>query len=280
MGFFSNVTDTVGDFFEEAKDFAFGTEPEIKTGKVQKWTPWQQELGRKLGRELKGGPESREYTGQLPGTAGLSDLQQLSLTGLERALGGEGVLKEQEEFISSVLDPERRQKQMQEYFEQTVQEPMMESFREDIIPGIRQQYAPSGYWSGHRVKAEEEAMEDLIDSLTRERTRMSYEAEQSALDRALQAAGMGSPTARGFERGLRLGGIPRGVTREGREAEYEEWLRQRDEEDEWLREVMGALGLSGIEPYAIGQPGTTGAVQDFIGEFAGSLGGGAAGSMF
>lgn len=275
MGFFSSVTDTVKDIAGGASDFIFGEEPKVRTGQQSTWTPWQQDIGKRLGRELQGGPDTSRYSGRLPGTSGMSDLQQLSLTGLEKALGGDSVLKEQEEFISNMLNPERRQQQMQEYFQETVQDPMMESFQEEVIPHIRRQYAPSGYWSGHRVKQEDEAMEDLVDSLTRERTRMAYEARESDLNRGMQAAGMGSPAMRGMETGLRLGEIPRAVETEGQQAEYNEWRRRRQEEDKWLQQMMSSLGLSGVENYAIGDPGDTGLLRDVISEAAGGATGAA-----
>lgn len=150
---------------------------------------------------------------------------------------------------------------------------MLETFHEDVIPGIRKRYAPAAFWSGHRAKAEGEATEDLIDAITRERTRMSYEAEESALDRALQAAGMGSPTIRGYGTGLNLGEMQRGITEEGVEAERGEWLRQRGERNRWIQQVTNALGLQGQDPYAIGDPGSTPAWQDILGDVAGSAAG-------
>jgi hypothetical protein len=75
-----------------------------------------------------------------------------------------------------------------EYFSQTVMQPMMEMFQEDIMPGISRKYAPSGFYGSQRLNADQRAQEELLQALTQSRTQMAFNARESDLTRQLQAA--------------------------------------------------------------------------------------------
>jgi hypothetical protein len=237
MGFFDTITGGL-----------FGDEPEVKTGTQDVWTRWQKDIGKRLGKELKGGPRQQSYPGELPGAAPLTDLEQQSLAGLEAIFGGDTILSAQQAGLEQMMDIDERSKdidehydedllstqagqltqmmdpaarrasldryfdtaalggqqdvlrdimggvdrtqEMEDYFRSAVAEPLYEEYEEEIMPAIRREYAPSGFYSGQRLKAEEEAREDLTDALTRSRAELAYRDRQQGIQDALTAAGM------------------------------------------------------------------------------------------
>jgi len=256
MGLF----DAIGNFF-------FGEEPSVETGMISRFAPWQHKLGGELGYLLRKrmGKKPEPYKGELPGTAPITRLEQLSLSGLERAFGGEGVVGQAQAALSTAMRGEPVD--IGDYFEKTVQAPLVEALREDILPSLRREYAPAFYGS-ERLKAEERTLEDLADALAAERARMAYQARENALTRALQAAGMVPQTVGLYSTLQELGGLPRDIENEARAARYAEWLRLQKEELTPLEMAIKALAPQAYDPYAVVRQGGPG----FLTTAAGGLG--------
>ena len=235
----------------------FGRPEAVIEGSVPRWTPWQQRLGQTIGSYLRS-PQDQPYSGRLPGTVDLSDLEQMSLGGLERMFSGEGILEQQQEQLQQRMDPNARAEEIERYFQEAVSEPMWEEFREETIPEIRGRYAPSGFWSGQRVEAEENAMEDLIDSLSRERAGLAYQERRDALEAMGMVPQSFQTELQGQLGRLEAGAVPREVEEQGLQSVYQEWLRQSEERDQWVDQVLNALNLQGFDTYAFGTPSDKG----------------------
>jgi hypothetical protein len=265
--------------------FGGDNDSDVKTGTMPRWTPEQMKLLQQATELLSKGPRAETaYPGALPGTEGITNIENLSLSGLETLLGGDNLLAQQQAALSQRMNPEARAREVEDYFQEAVAAPMMETYREDILPGISRRYAPSGFWSSERLRTEENATEDLLDALTQARTGLAYQERQDALT----AMGMVPESVQGqaslYGAGLGAGEQLRGIERAGRGAEYSEWLRTQPDEEEWLAEVMGILGLSPYDSYAFAEQGQEGLLSQLsgglIGGFAPKFGEAAADYLF
>ena len=209
-------------------DFLFGTKPDAKTEQESLYTPEQIELISNLIEQLQGsygGSEGVDPSGKIPanlaaiqkmflGEAGKAGSFQDTLRGsLSGILSGEQVTPTAQNLYSGFLTPflslldqygtpdsvwETLNRLMnadptafEEYFQTNVYDPLTEQYEEEIAPQIKSRFAPSGFYSSQRLEAEQNASEDLLDALSRDRARLAYESRESALDRALGAAQAG-----------------------------------------------------------------------------------------
>lgn len=177
----------MGDFFG---DLLFGSEggftepPPTRTEAISTLTPEQKELMRFLQ------PLLQERAGAQPER---TDLENLSLAAMEQfamnLVGGQGgeTFDTGQEALTNILT--RGPTDFDQFFQQTVQEPALESFREDIIPGIQTAFAPQ-FFGGERVEREKRATEDLLDALTRARADLAFRTRQSDTENTLRALGL------------------------------------------------------------------------------------------
>lgn len=189
-----------------------------------------------------------------------------------------------------------------EYFRATVGDPMLELYNETLAPEIRAAYAPSGFWSGQRLEAEARGREDLLDTLSQERTRMSFEARENALERAMKAAlGLGDvEVARGQTAITGAGEALRGATNEAasRRGLLSDALRmvpdleasalralnfgaqgtsasiplltanltaENQAREIFLRNLLNTIGQPAFENIIFNNPGRSGLLNDFLG---------------
>ena len=90
----------------------------------------------------------------------------------------------------SLQDVGAQTQQLDDFFTTNIQNPMLERFQEDILPGISRRFAGGNQFFGsERQRADDVARENLLDTLTQERSRLGFEQFGQARDRALQAAG-------------------------------------------------------------------------------------------
>lgn len=235
-------------------DFLFGEKPKMETQQLPRWSPEQQELMKKFAgwAGADAGEPGEAYPGESPYGG---DVSQLSLAGLESMFGPEGLMAGAGEKMSDIIKggPE----DFEEYYQKSVYDPMMEQFEEDIIPGIRRGMAPA-YWGTERLGMEEQAREDLMQSLVGSRAQMAYGARESALNRSLQAIGMTPQMMGTYAGGMEAGARP-GTW------EYSEWLRQEEDPMRKMQMILQALGLSPFETMAAGLPGQAGFLQSLAG---------------
>ena len=243
-------------------DFLFGSEPEQTITPQTTLTPEQEELLRLIIGQITQGQ------GESPFGIGAGSLELQSLAGLEAlgtsipggqagaAAAGTGLGALEQLFTQGPQDIDK-------FFTETIEKPALESFREEIIPDIRTRFAPQ-FFGGERREAEARAGEDLIDSLTRERARVGFEArdtDQLNILRGLQVlpGATGSQfTGATSQANIRLGllgagGTTRDVTQQ-----------QLDERNRRVREALGSLGIEGFENIVFNDPGSEGFIPSLL----------------
>jgi hypothetical protein len=247
-------------------DFFFGKDSDVEHDRLDTWNKGQKRI-----------------FGDLEALLGSGDLLQgnqggpfgASLTSLEdwaKNVYGGGVTEGGQQSQQSLVDLMQMGPQnIDDYFSQTVEKPMMESFQENVRPGINRQYAPSGFWSSQRGEADQRASEELIDTLGRERSRMAFGARESDLNRVLGAAGVAGQQEMGARDDL-MGLSQMGI-------QMQQFQTQA---------MLNALGLRSFENVSTVSPGQTGlfpgmiqSMADPAGSSFGTYAGAAAGqSMF
>jgi hypothetical protein len=210
-------------------DQLFGKGAEVKDR--PRWSSGQQKLFTELFGQLMGGggQATQRFPGQLPGTVGMTDMEQLSLSGLESLFGEQGLL--------SALQTKET---FEQFYEEGIKQPALREFEEDILPQFRRGFG-SRYWGTERLRGEEELYEDLLSSLTEGRAA----TQMSALELATQMPGVLTQSAQ-------LGALPRLIEEAGLGAEYNEFLRQISEETNIRAQMLSALGLSPYEYFPFG----------------------------
>lgn len=73
-----------------------------------------------------------------------------------------------------------------QFFQDTVQDPLVRNFQEDILPGISRRFS-SNFFSSDRQDADARAQEELLRQLTQARSGFAYNSRESDLNRNLQA---------------------------------------------------------------------------------------------
>ena len=255
-------------------DFVFGSGGSSDTDRKSTLTPEQKELLEQLIGELGG-----------PALAGLdeedfgleqTELELTSLEGLQNLVntlpGGARLDQDVQETTQSSLNALERifesgPQDIDEFFTETVQEPLLEDFS-DVMEGIQNRFAPQ-FFGGERREAEARAREDLFDALTRERARVGFTERARDLDRDVSASavtpGVGAfgssqdfiaPGARGnILEGTRGAGTATQGTRQ----------RQLDERSRRISEILGSLGIPGIENIVTAQDPSAGFLSSAFG---------------
>jgi len=243
-------------------DFLFGEAPSQEITPQTTLTPEQERLLKALIAQIT------EGQGEAPFGIEAGALELQSLAGLE-ALGtaipgGQAGTAAAETGLGALEALFTQGPQdIDKFFTETIEKPALEAFRETTIPDIRTRFAPQ-FFGGERREAEARATEDLIESLTRERARVGFEARESDLNRIIGGAGVlpgavGSQFAGPTSQAnimlglLGAGGTTRDVTQQ-----------QLDERNRRMREALGALGISGFENIVFNDPGTTGFIPQAI----------------
>jgi len=265
-------------------DLIFGTAPSAEFKSLTTLTP-EQQTGLSSVLNLlfsSGNPEG--FGGEL--TAGLSNLQQTSLEGLEQnalalASGSTPTQQLAIQALEGLLNPNPTD--FQDFFQSSVVDPALATFNEQILPSIGAKNAKNFFSSG-RLTQEELATEDLLDSLTAQASEFAFATQESAQNRTLQALGLvdtvtGAPIDQAIKL-LEAGQIPQQIEQAGLTAEYTEFLRVQQEKALRIEQILGALNVQGVENIGIGLGGQEGLLGGLIGGGGGSAIGGAIGGIF
>ncbi len=261
----------------------FGSKPKSTVQTRSTLNPKQQELLDILFTNISQPEQVTPFTGRL--TAPLSEGEQTSLRALEeRALAiarGDPLLSGASDAILSAFDTSGSD--FDEFFESTISRPLMESFREDILPAIDRKHSKN-FFTGGRRASEARATEDLLDSLVNARGRLAFETREADRTRALTAAGLAPGLASAGTTEL-LGilasqALPREVEQLGLNAAYQEFLRQQQEKDVNINQILAALDLDTLENIATVTGGSSGLLGSFLGGPGGGALGGLLGSFF
>ncbi|MHA2069800.1 MAG: hypothetical protein ACXABY_36005 [Candidatus Thorarchaeota archaeon] len=161
-------------------DFLGGSSPDVK--KIDLLDPKQAELWNQFFDQLMGGGFNLTGGDLIHGGEGgnfatmMNELLGFGTEGFESGIKGfqDILAKGPEDF--------------EEYYRSAIEQPLMERFSEDILPGISRGYAPSGFYSSQRLDADQRAEEELIEALAGGRAETGFRARESQLNRALQAA--------------------------------------------------------------------------------------------
>jgi len=217
----------------------------------------------------KGFPTFNE---QVPG---LSNLESLSLAGMERlAMGEASGATGSEQFgqargaLSDILT--RDDASVNDYFDRTIQDPTLKALREKVIPGIRGDAVGSGALFGSQTRGQEsDIFADTMDSLVRERSRVGFEQADQRIA-AAGALGQLQNQEAGYLQQLMAGGaVPREVETAQMGFRLQEFLRQLEERDKRI----GLATEVGIAPTrATGTESTQGASDQAGGILGGILG--------
>lgn len=266
-------------------DFLFGEAPSTTESTLPTLTPEQQQLLQSLigSFNAAGGADAvpPEFGGDL--NVAPSGVESASLAALEqRALqlqDPSAVDNAAAETLRSLLDFEGQQQDVSELFQTNIRDPALANFAEDVLPQISRSFGGSNFFSSERAETDRSAQEGLIDSLTRSRTQLEFDAFNTSRNRALQAAGL-VPGVSGARTNELLG-----IFGAGREAtglqernigrEFTEFTRQQEEQARRIRQILATLGIQGQENIVTVDPGSSG----FLTEAAGGAAAGAAGAF-
>ena len=261
-------------------DMLFGSEPETEVSQHPTLAPWQQEL-----QESPWGEYVKEDAPGYPGklSADSSNLWQMSLSGLEGLMGaGPTSLSNLiQQTLSSAMT--RGPEDYDKYFTESIEKPALKSYKEDVMPAISREYAPSGFWSSQRLEQEEKSSEDLLGFLTEERAKTGYEARESDLNRQLAAVGLAPGAGDFLLKMLSAGGAETAREQGDLDRSYSEWQRQQGDEENRMRMILAALGITAAENVVTqseGSEGLFGSLLPMAGQAAGAFVGTEAGSAW
>lgn len=226
-------------------DFLFGSKPKVSTQSLGTLTPEQEQL-------------FREFLGQLEVTPSTAGLERTSLAGLEQQAmnlvggGPSGAETTADQTLQRQLT--QGPAEFDAFFQSAIQDPLVRQFNEEILPQISRKFAPSGFFSSERLRADDRAREDLIQNLVSARAATGFDAFQQAQQNQLTALGL----VPGLE-GLRFDEL------EQLEALFGVGSGTGSQR---LGLMLAALGIPMKENIATVSPGSSG----FLGGIAGGIG--------
>lgn len=226
-----------------------------------------------------------------PIVAGLSDLEQLSLAGIEELTSGiaaGGVPGQGQEVAGAsqqaLLDLLAQGPQdFEDFFQSAVAQPLIEQFNEEILPGISRRNA-SGFFGSERIRADERAAEDLSEALAGTRGELAFTSRENQLNRVLEALGL-APGIAGLggqlageelgllERGLAAGSVPREVETSQLVSLYEEFLRGQKFDERLINQMIGFGTAPTTENIGIALGGSEGLIGPALTAIGGAFGG-------
>jgi len=180
------------------------------------------------------------------------------------------------------LNTDAGMKEAEDYYQQSIHNPALQSFQKEILPAIQTAYAgPGTYWGSERAGAIRDASTDLAGQLAGVRAQTMFDARNILENRALQAAGqihqneqfmqnlgLAAEQARtgfGLNRSgslFDMGETARQAEQLGLDRQYSEWLRTRPENSPYLQAALNFMGLPTTASYVI--PGQQGIGSDLI----------------
>lgn len=187
------------------------------------------------------------YGGEL--SAGASPLEDQGFDAISSMLSGGGVLGQGRDALSGLLsdfDPT----EASATWRATVGDPMMDAWRDEILPKIKEEFIALGAGSsGAANRAIAGSGEDLAESMGSNLARYLFDAGEAHKNRQTTAADEAlSYTTSPAQLGLAAGAAQRGISRDALSADYNEWLRTRAENNPALALAMNLLGVRSFQP--------------------------------
>lgn len=263
------------------KDLLLGSKPSTQQATLPTLSPGQEELSKVFREFIKtgGGPVSgtvQPFTGDLSAPAPAATTTSLAaLEDLAKQFAtGTGVGQTQQvaqETLERLLSTGATDST--EFFNTSVRDPLLEFFDEDIIPGIGRRFSGS-FFGSDRMGAERDATETLIETLGREKARISFEAEESAKNRQIEAlkqvSNITGIPVQVLGQIISAAEIGRQPDRERVAGEKGEFIRQQDAATEKARLILSFLGQTQQENIISVLGGTQGIVGPALSAFAGN----------
>jgi hypothetical protein len=254
-------------------DLLTGEGPSLETRSLSTIDEEQRKKLNELLAQLSGRPQ-RDASSF---TAPLSSGEMTSLAALEerskQLAMPDATMGNAKGSLDKLLDFEGQTASVDDYFKNAVQNPLLDSFSREIMPAISRDFGGADFFSSERQNAEGLARQDLLQTLTGERSKVALDQFNQSRDRALTAAGLvpGLEQAEGMRTQqmtqiLEALGLPRNIAQAG----LDKQLEQQNTEDE----LMSRLALTPtIENIGMTNPGSPGIINLLLGGAAEGLGG-------
>ena len=234
-------------------DYLFGEDPSTETIKTSPLSPEKKKL---MNRSLIPYLEGSTPAYIAPIAAGASNLQNLSLQGLENLTGDVTRFLNPEQGIGQQpgLDPE-----FDAYFDETVTKPLKRQFEEDILPQIGRAYSGQSYGS-ERANLEARAARDFGETVAGERTKAVFSERDKARSLLFNL--------------LEAGAVPRDIEQDKLTADYSEFLRQQNDASKRAEIATALLQEPDVENTVITNEGSSGLLPDLLTGIVGGAAGG------
>jgi len=194
------------------------------------YTPEQKAMHQKLGPYLtnKLGSGLNLYTGDYTSPLTQSEWDVINQNARLSALGEQG------------LTPLLKGEFPEQYYRDTIYQPLLKQYQEDTQPALEEQYAgPSGggYWGSARAGAVGNGYRDLGDTLAAKRAELAWQVQQN-VPNAVNAANALSTTGAAIQQ------TPRLIKQYGLDQQYNEWVRASVESQKYIDQAINFMGLS------------------------------------
>lgn len=223
-------------------------------------TPEQQQALRNLLARLQGpnAPGMAPYTA----TLNVTPSGQPSLTALEQF---------SQDMMRSRIDTGLDNTNIDQMFQDSVEQPAIRNFNQDVIPAIDKGYKGNSIFSSDRALARGRAGGDLASSLTAARSKMAFDASEAAKNRQIQRQGLAINQNQAIDQllGQIFGGhiTQDAAIQSGLDRTYQEFVRQQGAQNTNVSQILAALGLQPLNTVVTpGQPGLLTSAAPGIGQ--------------
>jgi hypothetical protein len=194
---------------------------------VKMYQAWAPTVTAQAGKELPMyGSTWQDYTAPM----GQSEKDMVARNARMSALGEQG--------LSSLLKGEFPE----QYYRDTIYQPALKNWQEDILPQISESYAGpngGGFYGSARGNAVTRNARDLSSSLAAQRAQLAWNVQQN-VPNAVAAANSLSQTESNIQ------SMPRLIQDYGMQKLYDEWVRTRPENSPYLNAALNFLNLSTV----------------------------------
>jgi len=257
-------------------DTLFGTAPSSDVQQLPTMTKGQRALLDQLVNYFKGQGGSLAGFDPFTGTAGApaNDLQGMSLAALEQMsmnlTGPNSTQNMADQTLQSFLRGDQTgTSNFNEFFKTNIQDPAVEAFNKDVLPGISRSYGGSNFFSTDRQKAEQQATKDLTTSLTQSRASGQLQERNTNIQTLLAAIGLAPQLAGGYANAgaTLLGGSlsARSAEQASLDAELKRWIAEQTLKGTSFEQMLSVLHSSPFENVVTTSGGTTGLLNSFLG---------------
>ena len=193
-------------------------------------------------------------------TAGAAGNQQQAFNLVQQLLQGGGGMSQSQDFLQNLLQPYNAT-DANNYFTQNVQNPTMQTWEQDVLPGIQEHFIGQGAGrSGAANRAVAKSGADMMTGLNATRADVLYGDKQQYTQNAMNAVTQNANVQQLMTQlWLSAGGTERGIEGEQLMEGYNDWQTEQDYNNPWLTNFLStALGSQAQTP-VVQQPSQTAA---------------------